>query len=152
MSDDVNRQFVIAARPDGLLKESDFEYRETAVPEPADGQVLVRVLMVAVEPALRGTMVEDKDNPANLQLGDVMGALAAGQVVRSNNPDVAVGDLVQGLFGFTDYFVTHPKAFSLSDFPGAAIFFTASFRGSAAYRASKTDNFQTRSNSIASYQ
>jgi NADPH-dependent curcumin reductase CurA len=117
MSDDVNRQFVIAARPDGLLKESDFEYRETAVPEPADGQVLVRVLMVAVEPALRGTMVEDKDNPANLQLGDVMGALAAGQVVRSNNPDVAVGDLVQGLFGFADYFVTHPKAFLFSKIP-----------------------------------
>jgi hypothetical protein len=117
MGDDVNRQYVVAARPDGLLKESDFDYRETAVPEPGDGQVLVRVLMVAVEPALRGTMVEDKDNPANLQLGDVMGALAAGRVVRSNTPEVAVGDLVQGLFGFADYFVTHPKAFLFSKIP-----------------------------------
>ena len=117
ISDDVNRQYLIAARPDGLLKESDFEYHEAAIPEPGDGEVLVRVLMVAVEPALRGTMVEDVDNPANPQIGDVMGALAAGQVVRSNHPDIAVGELVQGLFGFADYFVTHPKAFLFSKIP-----------------------------------
>jgi len=112
-----NRQFQIAARPDGLLKESDFNYVETAVPEPGDDQVLVKVLMVAVEPALRGTMVEDKANPANLQIGDVMGALAAGQVVKSNNPDIPEGTMVQGLFGFNDYFVTHPKAFLFSVIP-----------------------------------
>jgi NADPH-dependent curcumin reductase CurA len=117
MSDDTNRQYLIAARPDGLLKESDFQYHEAAIPEPGDGQVLVRVLMVAVEPALRGTMVEDKDNPANPQIGDVMGALAAGQVIESNDPDLAVGDLVQGLFGFAEYVVTHPKAFLFSKIP-----------------------------------
>ena len=117
MSDDINRQYLIAARPDGLLRESDFEYRESALPEPGDGQVLVRVLMVAVEPALRGTMLEDKDNPANLQIGDVMAALAAGEVVESNNPEVEVGQLVQGLFGFADYVVTHPNAFLFSKIP-----------------------------------
>jgi len=117
MAEGINRQFLIAARPDGMLKQSDFRYRESPVPEPGAGQVLVRVLMVAVEPALRGTMVEDKSNPANLQIGDVMAALAAGQVVKSNHPDVAVGDLVQGLFGFTDYCVTHPKAFLFSRIP-----------------------------------
>ncbi|MDH3641604.1 MAG: NADP-dependent oxidoreductase [Gammaproteobacteria bacterium] len=117
MSDNINRQYLLAARPDGLLKETDFAYHESPIPEPGDGQVLVRILMVAVEPALRGTMVEDKANPANLQIGDVMGALAAGQVVKSNSPDVAVGDLVQGLFGFADYFVTHPKAFLFSKVP-----------------------------------
>jgi NADPH-dependent curcumin reductase CurA len=112
-----NRQFLIAARPDGLLKESDFDYVESPVPEPGDGQVLVRVQMVAVEPALRGTMVEDTANPANLQIGDLMGALAAGEVVQSNNPDVAVGTRVQGLFSFADYVVTHPKAFLFSKIP-----------------------------------
>ena len=117
MLKNINRQFLIAARPDGLLKESDFDYVETSIPEPGDGQVLVQVQMVAVEPALRGTMVEDTNNPANLQIGDVMGALAAGEVVESNNPDVPIGTRVQGLFGFADYVVSHPKAFLFSVIP-----------------------------------
>ena len=65
MDTKTNRQFLIAARPDGMLKESDFQYHEAAIPELDDGQVLVNVKMVAVEPALRGTMVEDPNNPAN---------------------------------------------------------------------------------------
>ncbi len=117
MLKNTNRQFVIAARPDGLLRESDFDYVEAPIPEPGDGQVLVKVQMVAVEPALRGTMVEDKDNPANLQIGDLMGALAAGEVVESNDEDVPVGTRVQGLFGFADYVVSHPKAFLFSKIP-----------------------------------
>ncbi len=117
MSQTINRQFLIAARPDGLLKESDFEYVETTIPEPGEDQVLVKVLMIAVEPALRGTMVEDKPNPANKQIGDLMGALAAGQVVKSNNAEVPEGTMVQGLFGFTDYAVSHPNDFLFAAIP-----------------------------------
>lgn len=117
MTDNINRQFLIAAHPEGMLKESDFQYHETGIPEPGEGEVLVRVLMVAVEPALRGVMVNDPDNPSALKPGDVMNAIAAGQVVRSNNPAIAEGDLVQGLFGFTDYAVTHPNAFLFSKIP-----------------------------------
>lgn len=117
MPQDINRQFLISARPDGQLKESDFKYVETRIPEPGEGEVLVKVLVVAVEPALRGSMVEDKSNPTNLQIGDVMRALAAGQVVESNNPDVPTGTFVQGLFGFADYVVVHPKAFLFAPIP-----------------------------------
>ena len=117
MTDKINRQFLIAAHPDGMLKESDFQYHETGIPVPGEGEVLVKVLMVAVEPALRGVMVADPNNPGALKPGDVMNALAAGEVVSSNNPEVAEGDLVQGLFGFTDYAVTHPNAFLFSKIP-----------------------------------
>ena len=117
VSDAVNRQFLIAARPEGLLKESDFQYHEAPIAELEDGQVLVQVQLVAVEPALRGTMIEDESNPANLQIGDVMGALAAGKVVASKHPGVDVGERVQGLFGFADYVVTHPKAFLFAKIP-----------------------------------
>lgn len=117
MQDDINRQYLIAARPDGLLKEADFEYVETAIPEPGEGEVLVKVLMVAVEPALRGTMVEDKSNPANKQIGDLMGALAAGQVVKSNSSEVPEGTMVQGLFGFADYAVSNPTDFLFAPIP-----------------------------------
>jgi NADPH-dependent curcumin reductase CurA len=109
MSEAKNRQFLIAARPQGLVKESDFRYVETPVPEPGEGQVLVRQEIVAVEPALRGQMENRANYAAPLQIGDVMRALGVGTVVRSNNPDFPVGQRVQGLFGFQDYAVADGK-------------------------------------------
>ena len=117
MTNNINRQFLIAAHPEGMLQASDFQYHETEILVPGEGEVLVRVLMVAVEPALRGVMVKDPNNPAGLKPGDVMSAIAAGEVVKSNNPAVAEGDRVLGLFGFTDYAVTHPEAFLFSTIP-----------------------------------
>ncbi|MBI1182399.1 MAG: zinc-binding dehydrogenase [Alphaproteobacteria bacterium] len=109
MTDAKNRQFLIAARPKGMVKESDFRYAETAVPEPGEGEFLVHNEIVAVEPALRGQMENRANYAAPLQIGDVMRALGAGTVVKSNNPDFPVGQKVQGLFGFQDYLVSDGK-------------------------------------------
>ena len=56
MADNVNRQWLIAARPEGMIKESDFKYNEAEIPEPGPGEVLVRTLMISVDPAMRGQM------------------------------------------------------------------------------------------------
>ena len=105
MGDGINRQFLIAARPEGMVKESDFEYHEAPIPEPGEGEVLVRTLMVSVEPALRGQMENRADYAAPLNIGDVMRAGGGGQVVTSNHPDFKEGDLVTGQFGFQEYFL-----------------------------------------------
>lgn len=114
MGESINRQFLIAARPKGMVKESDFEYHEAPIPEPGEGEVLVRSLLIAVEPAMRGQMENRSDYAAPLEIGDVMRAGAAAQVVKSNNPDFQVGDLVTGQFGFQDYAVTDGKSIPIS--------------------------------------
>jgi NADPH-dependent curcumin reductase CurA len=99
-----NRQWLLAARPHGLIKETDFKWNETTVPALKDGQVLVRNLAFSFDPTQRGWMSFDTYVPA-IPLGQTMKAGAIGQVVESRRPGFAKGDLVQGLFGWEDYTV-----------------------------------------------
>ncbi|MFI5353692.1 MAG: NADP-dependent oxidoreductase [Candidatus Binatales bacterium] len=100
-----NRQWLLASRPQGLIKESDFRWNETPVPPVADGQVLVRNLAFSFDPTQRGWMSIDTYMPA-IPLGEVMKAGAVGQIIESRRPEFATGDLVQGLFGWEDYTVS----------------------------------------------
>ena len=100
-----NRQWLLAARPHGIIKESDFAWNETAVPALKDGQVLMRNLAFSFDPTQRGWMSMDTYIPA-IPLGQTMKAGTVGQVVESKRPGFAKGDLVQGLFGWEDYTVS----------------------------------------------
>jgi NADPH-dependent curcumin reductase len=106
--DAVNHQFQLAARPQGLPKSSDWTYAETPLPEPGDGEVLVKVLYVSLDPAMRGWMNDARSYIPPVGIGEVMRALGAGEVVASNDPDLAVGDYVTGLFGVQEYAIA-PK-------------------------------------------
>jgi len=114
---EVNRQFLLAARPQGMVKETDFEYRETPVPEPAEGQVLVRTRYISLDPSMRGQMENRADYVAPLEIGDVMRAGAVGEVVRSRHPDIATGTLVTGSFGMQDYALSDGREPPLRTFP-----------------------------------
>ena len=103
--DAVNHQIKLAARPVGLPKPSDWSYTEEPVAEPGDGEVLVKILYVSLDPAMRGWMNDGRSYIAPVGIGDVMRAFAAGQVVASNHPDLAVGDHVAGLLGVQEYAV-----------------------------------------------
>ncbi len=105
----VNRQFLLAARPEGMVKESDFEYTETAIPELADGQVLIKTTYISLDPSMRGQMENRADYVAPLAIGDVMRAGGTGEVVASNNPDYPAGTRVQGTFGMQEYCVSDGK-------------------------------------------
>jgi NADPH-dependent curcumin reductase CurA len=100
-----NRQWLLAARPHGIIKESDFRWNETSVPPLKDGQVVVRNLAFSFDPTQRGWMSMDTYMPA-IPLGQTMKAGTVGQVVESKRPGFAKGDLVQGLFGWEDYTVS----------------------------------------------
>ncbi len=105
MAEVKNRQWLLAARPQGMIKESDFRWNETTVPALGDGQVLVRNLALSFDPTQRGWMSMDTYMPA-IPLGEVMRAGTIGQVVESKRAGFAKGDLVQGLFGWEDYTVS----------------------------------------------
>jgi NADPH-dependent curcumin reductase CurA len=108
--DAANHQFQLAARPVGLPKDSDWRYAEEPVPEPADGEALVKILYLSLDPAMRGWMNDGRSYIAPVGIGEVMRALAAGEVVASKHPGLTVGDHVTGLLGVQEYAVAHGDA------------------------------------------
>jgi NADPH-dependent curcumin reductase CurA len=106
MSGMVNRQWRLAHRPAGLVRESDLEWSEESVPAPGPGQVLVRNDYLSIDPSCRAWMwQEDTALPAQ-RLGSVMRGITVGTVVESRNGAVPEGTSVQGLFGWQDYTVS----------------------------------------------
>jgi NADPH-dependent curcumin reductase CurA len=106
----VNHQFRLAARPVGLPKPSDWSYTEEPVGEPADGQVLVRVLYASMDPAMRGWMNDSRSYIPPVGIGEVMRALGAGEVVESKHPDLQPGDHVTGLLGIQEFAIVPGSA------------------------------------------
>jgi len=103
-----NRQWLLARRPEGAIKDSDFNFVETEAPTPGEGQVLVRNIMLSCDPTQRGWIAFDTYLPA-VKIGEVVRSMGAGRIVASKNPDFAVGDIVSGLVGWQDYVAMHPK-------------------------------------------
>lgn len=102
----LNHQFRLAARPQGLPKETDWHYTEEKIPELNAGEFLVKILYISLDPAMRGWMNEDRSYIPPVNIGDVMRAIAVGRVITSKNAAFAVGDHVSGLFGVQEYVVS----------------------------------------------
>ena len=99
----VNHQFRLAARPVGMPRRSDWAFTEEPVGEPGDGELLVKVLYISLDPAMRGWMNEGRSYIPAVEIGAVMRALAVGRVIASKNPKFAVGDHVSGSLGVQEY-------------------------------------------------
>ena len=109
MTTAINHQWRLAARPVGLPKAADWNFTSEAPPVPGPGQVLVRVLYLSLDPAMRGWMNEGKSYVPPVGIGEVMRALGLGRVVASNDPSLAIGDHVVGITGAQDYAVLAAK-------------------------------------------
>lgn len=100
-----NRQVILKSRPSGIPQAEHFEIVEAPVPNPVDGQVLVRNIYLSVEPAMRGWVSAIANYSEPVALGSIMRSLAVGRVEESRHPDFAPGDYVTGMFGWQDYAV-----------------------------------------------
>ena len=98
-----NRQWRLAARPVGLLKESDFEWHEDTVPDVQEGEVLVRNVYLSLDPTNRAWTNEIDTYLPPVQIGEVMRGITIGIVVESRMDEYRPGDLVQGILGWQDY-------------------------------------------------
>ena len=103
MNQPINHQWCLAARPQGMVKESDFSYVKAELPSINDGQVLVRLTHVAFEPAMRGWINEGDSYMRGVEIGEVMRAAGVGEVVEAKHADFEQGDTVQGMFGWQEY-------------------------------------------------
>ena len=101
----INREVRLKARPSGIPQATHFEIVEAPVPEPADGQVVVRNLYLSVEPAMRGWVSSVGNYSDPVPVGGVMRAFAVGRIVASRSSGFGVGDVVTGMFGWQDYAV-----------------------------------------------
>jgi NADPH-dependent curcumin reductase CurA len=107
---DVNRAFRLASRPVGLPTRENWDYTEGPIDEPGEDEVVVKVLYISLDPAMRGWMNDARSYIPPVGIGEVMRALAVGRVVASNHADVAVGDHVSGLFGVQAFARVHGAA------------------------------------------
>ncbi|MFT7289071.1 MAG: NADPH-dependent curcumin reductase CurA [Halieaceae bacterium] len=105
---EVNRQWLLAARPSGLIGPQNFKYVEAPVPEPRSGEVLVRNLFLSFDPTQRNWMVDRPGYLPPVSIGEPMRAGSVGQVVASQHADFSVGDLVQTTGCWQDYVVVAP--------------------------------------------
>ena len=101
----VNRQIVLAARPFGLPRISDFQLAYTSLPKPAAGEVLVRAVYLSLDPYMRPRMNAGNGDSASIDLGAVMTGGAVGFVLESADPAFSVGDAVEGMLGWQEYAV-----------------------------------------------
>jgi NADPH-dependent curcumin reductase len=100
-----NRRFTLIKRPTGMAQRTDFEFSTVRVGEAGPGEVVLRVLYLSLDPAMRGWMNESKSYIPPVGLGEVMRAIGIGQVVASNDPSLTTGDFARGLTGVQDYAV-----------------------------------------------
>ncbi len=98
-----NLQCILAARPAGLIKETDFKFSTTPAQAPKAGQILVANSLISVDPAMRSWMNEGKSYMEAVGIGDVMRAMGAGYVLASEDPRFKIGDAVTGTVGVQEY-------------------------------------------------
>ena len=124
MTQDTNRQIVLAARPVGAPKDSDFRLVEAAVPEPGAGEILCRTLYLSLDPYMRGRMNASKSYAASAEIDQVMVGGAVSEVLRSDLADFKPGDIVFAYSGWQDFWTSDGQGARKVD-PGIAPISTA---------------------------
>jgi NADPH-dependent curcumin reductase len=100
-----SRRIVLASRPVGEPKPTDFRLETAPVPEPGPGQVLLKTLYLSLDPYMRGRMSDAKSYAKPVEIGEVMTGGTVSDVVRSNDPKYAPGDVVLGMTGWQEHAV-----------------------------------------------
>ena len=97
-----NTQIVLVEKPTGKLEESHFEIRQSPIPTPESGQLLVRSVLLSQDAANRAWM-QGATYRAAVNPGDVMHGYAIGEVIESRAPGFAAGDVVTGEIGWQEF-------------------------------------------------
>jgi NADPH-dependent curcumin reductase CurA len=102
---ETNRRFLLAERPVGPVDENTYEMATEPIPEIGEGEALVKVGWISIDPTNRMWIGEEPTYLPPVAIGEVMRGLGLGEVVASNNQNFPVGARVQGLTGWQDYTV-----------------------------------------------
>lgn len=106
---------MLASRPVGVPVLSDFRLEEAPVPEPADGECLIQVSYLSVDPYMRGRISGRKSYADPVEIGQTIVGNAVGRVIASRSGAVAVGDYVHGNLGWQEYAAVPADGLSMVD-------------------------------------
>jgi hypothetical protein len=109
------KRIVLASRPVGEPKPSDFRIEETAIPTPGEGQVLLRTIWLSLDPYMRGRMSDGPSYATPVPVGGVMEAGTVNEVIASNNPGFAKGDIVLARAGWQTHALSDGKGLARID-------------------------------------
>ena len=109
------KRIVLASRPVGEPKPSDFRMEDVPVPTPGDGQVLLRTIWLSLDPYMRGRMSDGPSYAAPVPIGGVMEAGTVNEVIASNNPNFAKGDIVLARAGWQTHALSDGKGLNKID-------------------------------------
>jgi NADPH-dependent curcumin reductase CurA len=100
---DTNRQVLLKRRPEGMPVAEDFAIVDSALPEPSEGQVLLRGIYLSLDPYMRGRISGQRSYAKPTEIGDVIEGRVVGQVARSRHPGFREGDYASGGYGWQTY-------------------------------------------------
>ncbi|PTM41953.1 NADP-dependent oxidoreductase [Bosea sp. 124] len=124
MSSSEKQQIVLASRPEGRPAPSNFRLERAAVPVPAEGQVLLKILYLSLDPYMRGRMSAAKSYSAPVEIGQVMEGGTVAEVLESRHPGFKAGDVVLSHSGWQSHALAHGDQLRKLD-PAAAPLTTA---------------------------
>lgn len=104
-----SRRWLLSRRPKGLPEADDFTFEEVEVPPPDEGEVVVQMRYLSLDPAMRGWMNEGPSYVPAIKIGQVMRAYGVGQIVESRSDRYAVGDWVTAPSGIQTVFKTRER-------------------------------------------
>jgi len=109
-----NKQILLASRPAGMPTADNFKFVEAPIPQPADGEVLIRTLYLSVDPYMRGRMSDRKSYVAPFALNEVITGGVIGEVVESRAENFKAGDIVTGMLGWQLYSIARGDGADIS--------------------------------------
>jgi len=110
-----NKRVLLASRPTGWVSEDNFRIETSPLPQPREGEVLVKNIYLSLDPYMRGRMNEGKSYAARQEIGEVMIGGTVGEVIESKNPKFAQGDKVLGMLGWQQYGLSDGKGLNKVD-------------------------------------
>src|SRR5882724_5754240 len=109
------KRIVLASRPAGEPRASDFRFEDYALPKPGEGQVLLRTIWLSLDPYMRGRMSDGPSYAAPVPVGGVMEGGTVCEVIASNNPGFARGDIVLARAGWQTHALSDGKGLTKID-------------------------------------
>ena len=106
MTDAKNRQIILVSRPYGEPAPENFKLAEAPIPAIGPGQVLLKTKFLSLDPYMRGRMNDAKSYAPPFAIGEPLGGQTVSEVIASNNPEFAVGDMALAFGGWQDYSVS----------------------------------------------
>lgn len=107
------RQIVLVRRPVGVPVPEDFALAEAPMPQPGPGELLVKMRVGSVDPAIRGFLDDRPSYLPPVALGAPIAGMSLGEVVESHNPAFPVGTMVRAFATWSDHYVIGPDALGL---------------------------------------